>query len=55
MVSHARDGYTFVNEGRVGGVEEINYIIASGGHAHHLFQVAVKGNLRNSNDILLGY
>ena len=42
MVFHARDGYTFVNEGRVGGEEEIDYIIASGGHAHHLFQVAIE-------------
>ena len=42
MVSHARDGYTFVNEGMVGGEEEIDYIIASVGYAHHLFQVAIE-------------
>ena len=42
MVSHARDGYTFVNEGRVGGEEEIDYIIASGGYAHRLFQITVE-------------
>ena len=41
MVSQTRDGYTFVNEGRVGGEEEIDHIIASGGHANHLFQIAV--------------
>ena len=41
MVSHARDVYTFVNEVRVGGEEEIDYIITSGGHAHHLFHIAV--------------
>ena len=42
MVSHARDRYTFDNEGRVGDEEEIDYVIASGGHAHHLFQVAIE-------------
>ena len=42
MLSHASDRYTFVNKGRVGGEEDINYIIASGGHAHHLFQIAVE-------------
>ena len=42
MVPHTRDGYTFVSEGRVDGEEEIGYIIASGGHAHHLFQIAVE-------------
>ena len=42
MVSHARDAYTFVNEGRVGVEEGIDYIIASGGLAHHLFQVAIE-------------
>ena len=42
MVSHARDGYTFVNEGRVGGEEKIDYIIVSGGPAHHLIKVAIE-------------
>ena len=42
MVSHARDGCTFVNEGRVGGEEEIDYVIASGGHIHHLFHITVE-------------
>ena len=42
MVSHARDGYTLVNEERVGGVEDINYIISSGGHGNHLFKVAIE-------------
>ena len=42
MVSHARDGHTLVNKGRVGGEEEIDYIIASGGHARHLLLIAVR-------------
>ena len=43
MVFHASDGCTFVNEGRVGGEEEIDYIVASVGHALHLFHITVKG------------
>ena len=46
MVSHASDGYIFVNEERVGCEEEIDHIIASGGHVHHLIRVVVERYLR---------
>ena len=41
MTFYARNGYIFVNNGMVGGEEEINYIITSRGHVHHLSQIAV--------------
>ena len=52
MMTKVRDGYTFANEGRVVGEEEIDYIASSGDTLTIYFKLQLKGNLGNSKYIL---